>query len=75
MLTNKQTGKRCRCSPVVIGYHIAVGMLVVELAPLQTRADPPRPPRIGTAENKYDNRGVLIYIALLVSVMTYGTNK
>ena len=45
-----------RCSPVVIGYHIAVGRLVVELAPLQTRPDPPRSPGIRTAENKHEYR-------------------
>ena len=44
--------KKFRCSPVVIGYHIAVGILIVELAPLQTGGDPPRPPRIRTAENE-----------------------
>ena len=45
-------------SPVVIGYHIAVGRLVVELAPLQTRADPSCPPRIGTAENRNESGGI-----------------
>ena len=39
-------------SPVIVDYHITVWRLVAELAAFQTRCDPRRPPRVGTAGRK-----------------------